>query len=60
MCSIKFINKGWQINSKTRMNIFIKIRWSDEYWQYRVAANITEYQNKSSKIQEEKAIISCI
>ena len=20
-----------------------QIRWSDEYWQYRVAANITEY-----------------
>ncbi len=26
---------------------------------YRVAANITDYQNKSSKINSEKAIISC-
>ncbi len=40
-------------NIKTRMTTFIKtkqqIRWSHEYWQYRVAANITEYQNDLQK-----------
>ena len=46
---------------KTRMTIFIKtkfqqIRWSDEYWQYRVAANITEYQNNIPKFMEKKQL----
>ncbi len=44
--------------NKTRMTTFIKnevqqIRWSDEYWQYRVAANITEYQNNLPKFMEK-------
>ncbi len=34
----------------------------DDYWQYRVAANITEYhhtKNHYSKVYDDKVIISC-
>ena len=30
-------------NDNIHINEVQQIRWSDEYWQYRVAANITEY-----------------
>ncbi len=33
-----------------------QIRWSDEYWQYRVAANITEYQSNLQKFMEKKQL----
>ena len=39
------INKNDNIHKKEVQ----QIRWSDEYWQYRVAANITEYQNNLPK-----------
>ncbi len=32
-------------NDNMHKNEVQQIRWSDEYWQYRVFANITEYQN---------------
>ena len=34
-------------NDNIHKNEVQQIRWSDEYWQYRVVANITEYQNQS-------------
>ena len=46
-------------NDNIHKNEVQQIRWSDEYSQYRVAANITEYQNQSSKIHGERVIISC-
>ncbi len=36
-------------NENIHKNEVQQIRWSDEYWQYRVAANIKEYQNDLPK-----------
>ena len=51
------------VNCKeTRMTIFIntklkKIRLSDKYWQYRVAANITKYDFKINLPKNHKSKI---
>ncbi len=49
---------NWQVNKNDNIhkNEVQQIRWSDEYWQYRVAANITEYQNNLLKFMEKKQL----
>ncbi len=37
-------------NDRIHKNKVQEIKWSDEYWQYRVAANITEYHILSKLI----------
>ncbi len=49
---INNINK----NDNIHKNEVQQIRWSDEYWQYRVAANITQYQNNLQKFMEIKQL----
>ena len=43
-------------NDNIHKNEVQQIRWSDEYWQYRVAANIIEYQNNLPKFMEKKQL----
>ena len=43
-------------NDNIHKNKVQQIRWSDEYWQYRVAANIIEYQNNLPKFIEKKQL----
>ena len=47
---------SWNKNDNIHKNDVQQIRWSDEYWQYRVAANITEYQNNLPKFMEKKQL----
>ena len=46
----------WNKNDNIQKNEVQQIRWSDEYWQYRVAANITDYQNNHPKSMEKKQL----
>ena len=43
-------------NENIHKNEVQQIRWSDEYWQYRVAANITEFQNNLPKFMDKKQL----
>ena len=45
-------------NDKIHKNEVQQSRWSDEYWQYRVAANITEYQNNLPKFMEKRQLFN--
>ncbi len=44
-------------NDNIHKNEVKQIRWSDEYWKYRVAANITEYQNNLPNFMEKRQLI---
>ncbi len=50
--NISKINK----NDNIHENEVQQIRWSYEYWQYRVAENIIEYKNKLPKFMEKKQL----
>ena len=57
MQSSKFLNDLLiNKNDNIHKNKVQQIRWSDEYWQYRVAANTIEYQNNLLKFMEKKQL----
>ncbi len=43
-------------NDNIHKNEVQPIRWSDKYWQYRVAANIKECQNNLPKFMEKRKL----
>ncbi len=43
-------------NDNIHKNEKQQVRWTDEYWQFRVAANITEYQNNLPKFMKKRQL----